>query len=316
MNATRVPNMGTQDEPAQCVLSRPVLRIVCLVLTVIVVSGATRGEKGSPDVLPSRAWQLNRSTFSAKKGDLMVFIGDSLDRGLVEEQCRKHKVVPKGLDSNLTCRKCIRCQMSGGTLLANIMLFGTGINNKWHIDSAWSDDDIRLPTERISCMLPPLLEKSSSFRRVIVSVNMFLWDAKAGDDVRFIDGSWSASVYETMILTKQLVEPISHAQVVWRTAPYNLATTAVLARGANSIARMACCAAGIRIVDWEQLTNNATFSNNELIDHVHYETYDRFWALYASQNDIIGELPCTRSNLQRRFNLTAAIADDAHHITA
>ena len=94
---------------------------------------------------------------------------------------------------------------------------------------------------------------------------------------------------------KVIVDKVPHAILVWRTSPYNLHSFD-MTQLANSVQRMVCCAAGIRVIPWDCVTSNATKSDNGLVsgDRVHYRTYEEFWLLYQQGGDAtsIGQSPC------------------------
>ena len=100
------------------------------------------------------------------------------------------------------CKKCFSCT-GVGIKLVNLMMMGTGINNKWWHDSGWDDKPFK-PELRIKAYLPPILAEASYYKRVVISINSYLWDLYADDYVRFEDGSYTeASSHLNMINTPQ-----------------------------------------------------------------------------------------------------------------
>lgn len=271
---------------------------------------ATAGKTAAEKPLNQDGKRVVVVNSDAAKDNLYVFIGDSLDRFLVQEQCQRLGVTPE--HPYAACKKCISCVSEDGrTKFANVMTLGTGLNDKWH-KSTWEDDVLRLPRERISAYLMPLLEDSDQYKRVMISVNIYLWDWMAEDPIRFIDGSYGEQVYGILQHTKRLTNSIPHAAVVWRTAPYNKKSIEGTHR-VNSITRMACCAARVPIVDWERVTSTPTDGPNGLVlkDDVHYESYQPFWEMYQPNqlSAPIGQSPCGPV-LTSHFDTTQAIKED------
>ena len=183
-----------------------------------------------------------------------------------------------------------------GDEIGNLMMFGTGANGKYHRDSLWEDGAVQSPLERIEQYVPYLLNDASSFRKLVVSVNLFLWDAMASkqyDDFdRFNDGAYQELIYQTMKLLQNISSRIGHPHlhVSWRTAPHNLIFDPTNTSRVNSIQRLAACASGMRLVDWAR-EGNVKASTGMLIDLVHWKDYSRFWAMY--QSIPIGDDPCS-----------------------
>jgi len=62
------------------------------------------------------------------RSQLFVLIGDSLDRHMLEEQCRKLGAAMSTPPRMANCKKCLECASADGKVkFVNIMLFGTGM---------------------------------------------------------------------------------------------------------------------------------------------------------------------------------------------
>ena len=282
-------------------LSSTLLGVLCI--SVLAIScGLTNTAKYN------RLKLIESESHSNIRGKHFIFIGDSLDRQLVQEQCEKRNVVPYSLQG---CLKCKSCDLfDDATKLTNIMLYGTGANNVWHADSTWArETSHHSPVSRVKHFLPHLLTNTSLYRNVIVSFNLFLWDVRAQDLVRFIDGSYAERLYEITSVLRNYFDKHENVRFFWRTSPYNTLSTNVLTRIANTYIRMAACATSVRVIDWASLTANETYENNELKDFAHFKSYDRFFAMHVIE--AVGEPPCTKNPV--KFNLTSALEDDRHH---
>jgi len=82
--------------------------LVCFVLFVLLLLNIV-SPKTSHKLAASLHPVLNTVLHGgALRDNLMIFIGDSLDRGLVEEQCQKHGVEALTPSSMSSCTKCLR----------------------------------------------------------------------------------------------------------------------------------------------------------------------------------------------------------------
>ena len=81
------------------------------------------GEQGGQTA--TRPVELNTA---GDRSQLFVLIGDSLDRHMLEEQCRKLGAAMSTPPRMANCKKCLECASADGKVkFVNIMLFGTGM---------------------------------------------------------------------------------------------------------------------------------------------------------------------------------------------
>ena len=191
-----------------------------------------------------------------------LLIGDSHERNQVETYCMHEQSTVRHMCACMQCRACY--SSTRNTLLLNFFTFGMLTPRHTHI-SYHVYEAIREPTssrQRMTELLPRLLEELKISQIHSIQLNVGLWDAFSVDDHRAEVGSlerlrsgvWFARTRQLILSAQALGSRYGSPAVLWRNAPTQLQRDRPIVHAdlleISALGVAAACSTRIPLVDW------------------------------------------------------------------